>query len=161
MRLGKTLRSLFGSRPRRRKNLSRERAALYKRSQVCAGCQYPFRERNLTVDHVKPFDLGGSDDLSNFQLLCGACNSLKGKRSQEWFAFELKRQGLMRKGARPTGRRGRGSARSLRPSRRTVMVSWFVAWMLLGVFYGEIAFIGVPVITIGVLGVWCWMRRKR
>ena len=48
---------------------------------ICAGCLDRFRYRNLTVDHVIPWreDKGnGSDEPGNLQLLCGACNSLKG-----------------------------------------------------------------------------------
>ena len=53
---------------------------------ICAGCLDRFRYRNLTVDHVIPWreDKGnGSDEPENLQLLCGACNSLKGDRTNE------------------------------------------------------------------------------
>ena len=36
--------------------------------------------RNLTVDHVVPKSRGGADDPDNLQLLCGACNSMKGTK---------------------------------------------------------------------------------
>ena len=74
---------------------------LYKeQSGICAGCLDPFRYRNLTVDHVIPWreDKGnGSDEPENLQLLCGACNSLKGDRTNEdLFAalIEEAREGL-------------------------------------------------------------------
>ena len=44
----------------------------------CNGCRIHFPFRNLTVDHVVPRSKGGSDHRENLQLLCGACNSLKG-----------------------------------------------------------------------------------
>ena len=33
---------------------------------------------DLTVDHIVPVSLGGSDEFSNFQTLCRRCNSGKG-----------------------------------------------------------------------------------
>lgn len=61
-------------------------------SGICAGCLDRFRYRNLTVDHVIPWreDKGnGSDELENLQLLCGACNSLKGDRTNEYLFASL------------------------------------------------------------------------
>ncbi|MDM0116143.1 HNH endonuclease signature motif containing protein [Variovorax sp. J22R133] len=36
------------------------------------------RDANPHVDHVVPVSLGGSEEISNFQLLCGECNLGKG-----------------------------------------------------------------------------------
>ena len=44
----------------------------------CEGCHFYFPYPNLTVDHVHPRSKGGTHHLSNLQLLCAACNSLKG-----------------------------------------------------------------------------------
>ena len=44
----------------------------------CASCESGY---DLTVDHVTPLSKGGSDDLSNLQLLCAPCNSSKGDRT--------------------------------------------------------------------------------
>ena len=60
----------------------------------CGGCQVMFPFRNMTVDHVVAQAKGGSDHLDNLQLLCGACNSMKGVRSQEEFIARLKTEGL-------------------------------------------------------------------
>lgn len=35
----------------------------------------------LSVDHIVPVVMGGSDDLSNLQTLCRRCNSIKGARA--------------------------------------------------------------------------------
>ena len=53
---------------------------------------FPFR--NMTVDHVVPQSKGGDDDLDNLQLLCGACNSMKGVMSQSEFVAKLRKEGL-------------------------------------------------------------------
>ena len=60
----------------------------------CAGCRHSFPFRNFTIDHVVPRSKGGTDHLDNLQLLCGACNSMKGAKSQEEFLVTLKREGM-------------------------------------------------------------------
>ena len=60
----------------------------------CAGCQHHFPFRNLTVDHIVPRSKGGTDHLSNLQLLCNACNSTKGTIDQAAFVARLKREGI-------------------------------------------------------------------
>ena len=49
----------------------------------CNGCGTMFEMRNLTVDHIVPKAKGGHDHLSNLQLLCGNCNSIKGTKTHE------------------------------------------------------------------------------
>ena len=60
----------------------------------CAGCLTAFPFRNFTVDHIVPRSKGGHDHLDNLQLLCNACNSQKGSRSQEEFLAGLRATGL-------------------------------------------------------------------
>lgn len=60
----------------------------------CNGCGEHFQLRNLTIDHVIPRSRGGPDLDENLQLLCGACNSVKGNRTQAHLIAELKRQGI-------------------------------------------------------------------
>ena len=36
----------------------------------------------MTIDHIKPKSLGGSNDLSNYQPMCEPCNSRKGNKIQ-------------------------------------------------------------------------------
>ena len=57
---------------------------------LCNGCKVMFPFCNFTVDHIVPQSRGGTDHLDNLQLLCGACNSLKGDRAQEYLMARLK-----------------------------------------------------------------------
>ena len=66
-----------------------------KQEGVCAGCQTAFPFRNFTIDHIVPRSKGGSDHLDNLQLLCGACNSVKGNRSQAFLVAELRRSSIL------------------------------------------------------------------
>lgn len=50
----------------------------------CKGCKHHFRKRNLTIDHIVPVSEGGGDELENLQMLCAACNSVKGNRGMEY-----------------------------------------------------------------------------
>ena len=36
--------------------------------------------KDLTVDHITPLAVGGTDDFSNLQTMCRPCNSRKGAR---------------------------------------------------------------------------------
>ncbi len=61
----------------------------------CAGCRVLFPFRNFTVDHIVPQDKGGSDHIDNLQLLCGACNSVKGNRPMEYLIAYLEREQII------------------------------------------------------------------
>ena len=61
---------------------------------ICAGCGQHFQKRNLTIDHYVPKSKGGTDHRSNLQLLCGACNSMKGARPQAYLDDQLKKLGI-------------------------------------------------------------------
>lgn len=54
------------------------RAAVYGASGYrCAHCG---SDQNLSLDHIRPVSLGGSDDPENLQTLCRSCNSRKGAK---------------------------------------------------------------------------------
>ncbi|MCY3749071.1 MAG: HNH endonuclease [Chloroflexi bacterium] len=55
----------------------------------CNGCRYEFPFRNFTEDHVISQSKGHTYHLDNLQLLCGACNSVKGDRTQEYLVARL------------------------------------------------------------------------
>ncbi len=68
---------------------------LYGRQEgLCTGCNTLFPFRNMTIVHILARSRGGSDHFDNLQLLCNACNSLKGANSQEWFVAELLQRGI-------------------------------------------------------------------
>ena len=76
-------------------NYKTHRHTLYGRQEgICVGCRVMFPFRNMTVDHLVPQSRSGSDHLENLQLLCAACNSKKGTRSQEAFLAILKAEGI-------------------------------------------------------------------
>ena len=62
----------------------------------CKGCEVLFPFRNMTIDHITARSKGGTEDPDNLQLLCGACNSMKGDRTQEELIQKLKEEGILR-----------------------------------------------------------------
>jgi len=40
----------------------------------CVECQ---TDKNLEIDHIKPYSLGGTDEEENLQVLCKSCNRKK------------------------------------------------------------------------------------
>ena len=56
----------------------------------CNGCKEHFEYRHLEIDHVIPKSKGGSDVISNLQLLCGSCNRIKGNREMDYLISRLK-----------------------------------------------------------------------
>ena len=66
-----------------------------KQKGYCAGCGKHFEERHLEVDHYVPKSKGGTDHKSNLQLLCSACNRMKGNRPQAYLEAQLKRLGII------------------------------------------------------------------
>jgi len=52
------------------------RKMIFKRDGNC--CKYCGSKENLSIDHIKPVLVGGSNDISNLQTLCKSCNSRKG-----------------------------------------------------------------------------------
>ena len=59
-----------------------------KQDGLCVGCETYFPYRNMSIDHIMPQSKGGGDNIENLQILCGACNSQKGSKTQaEWLAY--------------------------------------------------------------------------
>jgi HNH endonuclease len=54
------------------------RAKVYEHDGWC--CVECGSAKNLTLDHITPWSLYGSDDEENLRTLCGSCNSSKGAR---------------------------------------------------------------------------------
>ncbi len=65
--------------PKPRKSIPQDvRMTVFQRDRFrCRECG---STENLTVDHIKPRARLGQDELSNYQTLCGRCNSKKGTR---------------------------------------------------------------------------------
>ena len=81
-----------------RYNDSKNKRYLYgEQGGYCNGCGHHFEMRNLAVDHIIPRSKGGTDHISNLQLLCGACNSLKGNRSHEYLLACLTDKGWIKR----------------------------------------------------------------
>ena len=55
----------------------------------CAGCSTHFESRHLEIDHIIARSKGGTDHISNLQLLCGNCNRIKGNRGMEYLQVKL------------------------------------------------------------------------
>ncbi|MGR4000511.1 MAG: preprotein translocase subunit YajC [Alphaproteobacteria bacterium] len=69
---------------------------LYRKQKgICEGCHKDFSERNFHVDHIKPQSAGGKNTEGNLQLLCGACNSVKGNRTMSYLRKRLKEEGIL------------------------------------------------------------------
>jgi 5-methylcytosine-specific restriction endonuclease McrA len=69
-----------------RADISREYARLFltigrRDGFGCAICGVP--DPNLQVDHVVPVSKGGTNELSNLQLLCPACNMTKSDKLEQ------------------------------------------------------------------------------
>lgn len=55
------------------------RSALMRDAYICQTCKQPFPEGNLEADHIIPLHEGGWDIISNIQILCIPCHSMKTK----------------------------------------------------------------------------------
>jgi site-specific DNA-methyltransferase (adenine-specific) len=66
---------------------------LYKgQNCLCKGCKIQFEIRNLEIDHIIPKSKGGGDYYENYQLLCSACNRMKGDRPMEYLRMKRSKE---------------------------------------------------------------------
>jgi len=64
---------------------------LYKEQNcLCNACGKHFEIWNLEIDHIIPKSKGGGNYYENYQLLCGACNRIKGDRPMEYLRLKIK-----------------------------------------------------------------------
>ena len=61
----------------------------WKQGDHCAGCREHFPKPQLHVDHITARSNGGTDHISNLQLLCPYCKSVKGNRGMEYLITQL------------------------------------------------------------------------
>ncbi|MXW84087.1 MAG: hypothetical protein F4246_13405 [Rhodothermaceae bacterium] len=79
-------------------NDPRNKKLLYgEKGGYCNGCETHFQPRYFEVDHIIPKAKGGTDHISNLQLLCSPCNKLKGTRSQEELLVLLTDKGWIKR----------------------------------------------------------------
>ena len=78
--IGYTKTSRPGRTKARNKISAALRTAVYERDgYACVACN---SRRQLSLDHIHPYSLGGGDTLENLQTLCKRCNSSKGVKVQ-------------------------------------------------------------------------------
>lgn len=84
----------------------KEKDALYHNQKgKCNGCEKKFEKRNLAVDHIKPFSEGHGERLTNLQLLCNNCNSIKGAGTMGDLRKKLRAQGFLKTGTKATAKK--------------------------------------------------------
>lgn len=78
--------------PTRKRRTRREKELLHKAQKGrCMYCGIKLPVSQFHFDHKNPLNRSGSDSFSNLQLLCGPCNTRKGKMTDGEFrrAYKL------------------------------------------------------------------------
>ena len=70
-----------------RKSFSlKQREMIYKKANgKCELCGKSIVFSDMTIDHITPLAMGGTNDISNVQCSCSVCNSIKGSILPEDF----------------------------------------------------------------------------
>jgi hypothetical protein len=76
---GKKLRWVGAMRPARKRIPDGIRFEVFQRDGY--KCLHCGTDENLSLDHIHPYSLGGTDAIKNLQTLCRPCNSRKGART--------------------------------------------------------------------------------
>lgn len=75
---------------KRQKLSNLERIMVYEKTDGhCAYCGTPLKFKEMQVDHVKPFSMGGANTLDNLLPACRYCNHYKSSRTLESFRSAL------------------------------------------------------------------------
>ena len=73
-----------------RYNVPENKTQLYgEQGGDCNGCGEHFQKQHLEIDHIIARSVGGTDHITNLQLLCSHCNRIKGDRGQEYLISRL------------------------------------------------------------------------
>lgn len=73
-------------RHKRKQYTATQRTAVYDMCNGCCGyCGREMSQSEMQIDHMNPFEDGGSNDMSNLLPSCKRCNAMKGKRTVDGF----------------------------------------------------------------------------
>lgn len=50
---------------------------IHSKKNMCNDCKQIFEDKDLVIDHIYPVCRGGSNDKTNWQVLCNHCNRRK------------------------------------------------------------------------------------
>ena len=74
---------------------TKKRQLIYDRDDHrCIYCGGNGNDEHLTLDHLKPVELGGTHRAANLVTACKTCNSAKGKKSLKGFLGWLVEKGI-------------------------------------------------------------------
>ena len=68
-----------------------KRQLMRRQNNTCVYCGYRRRAASLDIDHITPAVKGGSNDISNLQVICRPCNQRKGDQTDEEFRARYRR----------------------------------------------------------------------
>lgn len=71
------------------------KALVDKQENSCKACFISFEDQPFEIDHINPVGLFSSNDISNLQLLCKACNIAKGNLGNDAFFSEIRTKQIM------------------------------------------------------------------